>query len=89
MQISRVARRRQIEVMEVGKSRMVHGLLQKWPSLTRESLLIEEVGWIVNTDADVLTTNAKRVVQALQILPENFVTVVSATHGFSCMAFHY
>lgn len=75
IQISRVARRRQIAEMETGKVRMVHGLLKKWPSLIRETFVMEEAAWIMNCGPEVLQKNAKRAMQAMAMLPDSIAEV--------------
>lgn len=76
LQISRVARRRQVEDLETGKERMVHELLKKWPSLVRETLLIEEAAWLVNEKPEELRKNAKRAMKTLHTMPDAMHTEV-------------
>lgn len=76
-QVSRVARRRQIEEMEKTKSRMVYSVVKVWPSLTREKFLLEELAWLLNTTPKGLQNKGKMAVRAmLNMLPE-VVTHVS------------
>lgn len=71
LQVSRIARRRQIEEMEKAKSRMVYSVVKIWPSLTREKFLMEELAWLLNTTPKALQKKGKLALNAmLNMLPQ-------------------